>query len=239
MIEHVFNRHQERLVDIALRRGDVGVNCVQQSMELLAPRAGLASFQLFNGLQAAAGNNRNLVTREVVLAEQLANFHLNQLKQLGIVNHVGFVQPDHDRRYAYLAGKQDVLAGLGHGAVGSGNNQNGSVHLSCAGDHVLHVVSVTRAVHVCVVAGIGLILHVRSVDGNAAFPFFWGVVDFLKLLDLGLVVPRQKHGDRSRSGGLTMVNVADGAHVYVRFRPLKLLLSHFVFFHSSRKTLLE
>src|SRR5690606_9107452 len=35
--EYVLNRHQERLVDITLRRGDVFVHCIQQSGELLAP----------------------------------------------------------------------------------------------------------------------------------------------------------------------------------------------------------
>ena len=39
-----------------------------------------------------------------------------------------------------------MLAGLGHGAVVSGNNQNRAVHLSGAGDHVLDVVGVPRAV---------------------------------------------------------------------------------------------
>ena len=32
-------------------------------------------------------------------------------------------------RHADLAGEQNVLAGLGHGAVGGGTNKNGAVHL--------------------------------------------------------------------------------------------------------------
>ena len=41
-----------------------------------------------------------------------------------------------------LAGQQDVLARLGHGAVGGADHQDGAVHLGGAGDHVLDVVGV-------------------------------------------------------------------------------------------------
>src|SRR2546427_2873537 len=38
--------------------------------------------------------------------------------------------------------RSDVLAGLGHGAVSGRAHQDGAVHLSSAGDHVLDVVGV-------------------------------------------------------------------------------------------------
>src|SRR3954454_6156068 len=57
-------------------------------------------------------------------------------------------------------GEQGVLAGRGHRAVGRGDDQDGAVHLRGAGDHVLDVVGVTRAVDVGVVAGVGLVLDV-------------------------------------------------------------------------------
>ena len=72
-------------------------------------------------------------------------------KQFGVVDHVGLVHVDDDVGHADLARQQDVLAGLGHGAVGRGHDQDGAVHLRGAGDHVLHVVGVTRAVNVGVV----------------------------------------------------------------------------------------
>ena len=227
--EYVLNRHQERLVDITLRRGDVFVHCIQQSRELLAPGAGFTSLQLFHGLEGAAGHHRNVVAGEVVLAQQFPNFHLHQLQQLFVVHHVGFVQPNHNGGYANLAGQQDVLTGLGHGAIGSGNNQNGSVHLSCPGDHVLHVVGVARAVNVGIVALFSFIFHVGRVNGDAPFPLFGSVVDFLELLHLSQTLTGQQHGDGSCGGGLAVVNVADGAYVDVGFGSLKLLLSHFVF----------
>ena len=72
-----------------------------------------------------------------------------------------FVQEDDHRWHFDLAGEQDVLAGLRHRAVGGGDDQDRPVHLGGAGDHVLDVVGVARAVDVGVVPLLGLILHVR------------------------------------------------------------------------------
>ncbi len=109
---------------------------------------------------------RDVVAREVVLAEQLADLELDQVQQLGIVDQVDLVQEDHDGGHVDLAGEQDVLAGLGHGAVSRGDDQDGPVHLGGAGDHVLDVVGVAWAVHVGVVAILGLVLDVGSGDGQ-------------------------------------------------------------------------
>ena len=57
--------------------------------------------------------------------------------------------------------KQDVLARLRHRAVGRRHHQDRAVHLGRAGDHVLHVVGVARAVDMGVVALLGRrIFHV-------------------------------------------------------------------------------
>ena len=62
--------------------------------------------------------DRDVVARELVLGEQLADLELDELEQLGVVDHVGLVERDHDRRHLDLAGQEDVLAGLRHRAVG-------------------------------------------------------------------------------------------------------------------------
>ena len=41
-----------------------------------------------------------------------------------------------------LAGQHHVLAGLGHRSLAGGDDEDGSVDLGGAGDHVLHVVGV-------------------------------------------------------------------------------------------------
>ena len=90
---------------------------------------------------------------------------------------VRLVQEHDDRRHPDLARQQDVLARLGHRAVGGRDHQDRPVHLRRAGDHVLDVVGVAGAVHVRVVARAGLVLDVRGVDGDAALPLLGGRVD--------------------------------------------------------------
>ena len=59
-----------------------------------------------------------VVARELVAREQLAHLELDELEQLLVVDQVALVQEDHDVGHAHLAGQQDVLARLGHGAIG-------------------------------------------------------------------------------------------------------------------------
>ena len=81
------------------------------------------------------------------------------------------------RRHADLAREQDVLAGLRHRAVGGRHDQDRAVHLRRAGDHVLHIVGVARAIDVRVVAVLGLVLDVRGRDGDAALALLGRLVD--------------------------------------------------------------
>ena len=106
---------------------------------------GLVAFQ---GQLGGAADDGGVVAGEVVLGQQLAHFHFDQFQQLFVVHHVSLVQEDDDVRHAHLTRQQDVFAGLGHGAVSGRAHQNSAVHLGSAGDHVLHIVGVTRAVDV-------------------------------------------------------------------------------------------
>ncbi len=87
---------------------------------------------------------------KLVLAEKLANFELDKLEQLGICR-IDLIHKNDDTRHTDLAREQDVLAGLRHRAVGCGNDEDSAVHLRGAGDHVLHIIGVARAVNVRVV----------------------------------------------------------------------------------------
>ena len=122
-------------------------------------------------------DDRDVVAGELVLREELADLHLDELEQLGVVDHVGLVQRDDDRGHLDLAREQDVLAGLGHRAVGRGYDEDRAVHLGGARDHVLDVVGVTRAVDVRVVPVLGLVLDVRGVDRDAALALLGRLVD--------------------------------------------------------------
>ena len=161
------------------------------------------------------------------LRQQLAHFHLDQFQQLRIVDHVAFVHEHDQRRNADLAGQQDVLAGLGHRAVGGRNHQDRAVHLGRAGDHVLHIVGMAGAVDVRVVAVLGLILDVRRRDRDAARLFFRRLVDLVIGRERRPARLRQHLGDRRRQRRLAMVNVTNRADVAVRLVTFKFFLSHF------------
>ena len=193
---------------------------------MIAPLAELALVAFHRQLGAAV-DDRGVVAREVVLVQQLAHFHLDQLEQLGVVDHVALVQEHDDVRHADLARQQDVLAGLRHRAVGGRAHQDRAVHLRRAGDHVLHVVGVPGAVDVRVVAVGRLVLDVRGVDRDAARLFFGRRVDLVVTLGLAAELGRQHRGDRRRQRGLAMVDVADRADVHVRLGALKLAFCHF------------
>src|SRR5690606_24351729 len=205
--EHVLDRHQERLVDGTHRFRDVAVQGFHQLLHGADAQAVVVL--TIQGHQCGTHDDRGVVAREVVGGQQVANFHLDQFQQLGIINHVGLVQEHDDVGNAYLTGQQDVLASLRHGAVSSRADQDRAVHLGSTGDHVLHIVSVTRAVDVCVVTNRGVVLYVRGVDGDATSLFFRRVVDLI--VALGFAAPglgADGRNGRSQSG-LTMVNVAD------------------------------
>ena len=136
-----------------------------------------------------------------------------------------------------------MLLGLSHGAVGSSDNEDCAVHLCSAGDHVLDIVSVARAVNVRIVtaldlivvlaglivvadAVIGLILNVSSVDGNAALALFRCLIDGRIVGVLSIAKESKVLGDSSSQRGLAMVDMTDGADVDMGLILNEFLLSH-------------
>jgi hypothetical protein len=176
---------------------------------------------------ARAVDDGGVVAGEVVLGEQLAHFHFDQFQQFGVVHHVALVQEHDDVGHAHLAGQQDVLAGLGHGAVSGRAHQDGAVHLGGAGDHVLHVVGVAGAVHVGVVAAGRFVFDVGGVDGDAAGLFFRRRVDLVVRLGFAAELGRQHGRDGRRQRRLAMVHVTNRAHVHVRLGTFKFSFCHF------------
>ncbi len=120
-----------------------------------------------------------------------------------------------------------MLTGLWHRAVSRGNNQDSAIHLSSASNHVLDIVSMTWAVNVRIVAVCGVVFNVCSVDGNAAFFFFRCLINGVICLIFSSTVHRQNLGDCSGQSRLAVVNVANGANVYVRQGAVKFFLCHF------------
>ncbi|MNZ93432.1 hypothetical protein D3C78_1124960 [compost metagenome] len=171
-------------------------------------------------------DDRGVITREVVLRQKFANFHFHQLEQLGVVNHVSLVQEDDDVRHANLAAQQDVFTRLRHRAVSGRHNQNSAVHLSGARDHVLHIVSVARAVNVRVVTRLRFVLDVGGVDRDAASLFFRSRIDLVVALGFATELVRQNGRDSCRQRRFAVVNVTNRTHVHVRLGTFKLAFCH-------------
>ena len=188
----------------------------------------LRLFVALERLQRGALDHRDVVAGEVVVGEQLPHLDLDELEQLGVVHHVDLVQEDDDVGHVHLPGEQHVLAGLRHRAVGGGHDEDRPVHLRGAGDHVLDVVVVARAVDVRVVALVRRILDVRGRDRDAALPLLGSLVDLveLRLLRHALLGQHLREGGRQRR--LAVVDVTDRAHIHVGLVALELLLRHFL-----------
>src|SRR6185369_5676388 len=220
--EDVFNRHQERLVGDALRQRDVAVHLRHQLVDRRFPlRLAVQT------TQRAHPHDRQIVARELILAQQFAYFELDQLEQLFVFHHVDLVQGDYDVRHTYLTGKQDVLTGLGHRTISGGDYQNRSVHLGGARDHVLDVIGVAGAIHVCVVTVRRLILDVRYRNRDSACLLFRRVIDRIEAPEFVLrIVLRQSLGDGLRHGCLALIDVSDLPDIYVRLTAVKCFLRH-------------
>ena len=217
--EHVLDGHEEGLVPWALRYGDVPVYCVHQLPDAIAPLGVAADVLGLQGVEGADANDGAVI--ETVLRKKLFKLQLDELQKLLVVHRVHLVERDDDAGHLYLAGEQDVLAGLGHGAVGGADDEDGAVHLRRAGDHVLDVVGVAGAVDVRVVPGVGLVFDVLNGDGDASGLLLGGVVDAVERAIVRQVMLCEHARYRRRQCCLAVVHVSNRAHVHVRLCPLK------------------
>ena len=215
--EDVLDGHEERLVCLALWIGDVGIESLKEILELLD----VSSVSL-DCLESGTADDWRLVAGEFVLREKLSDLYFHEIKKLRVCDHVDFVEEDDDVRYSDLASEKNVLASLWHWSVCCRDNEDGSVHLGGTGDHVFHVVGVSWTVDVRIVALRGLVLNVRSVDGDTALALLRSVVDIC--VSLLLAFRREIHGKGCSQCRLTVVDVTDGTDVNVRLRAIKLLL---------------
>src|SRR5690606_40427420 len=79
--EHVLDRHQERLVDVALRLRDPRVQRLHQRQDRRHADLRLVAFQR---LERRTLDDRGVVSGALVLAQQLADYHLPQHHHLGV-----------------------------------------------------------------------------------------------------------------------------------------------------------
>src|ERR1700688_2375300 len=229
--ENIFNRHGKRLINVAHRLRHILVHRFHQLVDSLFV-LGVA----VQSLQRRTTNDGNAVAGELVALQEFANFQLHQFEQFRVFHHVAFVQEHHNGGHADLASQENVLARLWHGAVCRRNYQNRAIHLRRAGDHVLDVVRVARAIHVRVVTVLRFILHVRNGNGDAPLALFRRVIDGVKRAELHLgIVLRQHLGDGRRQSSFAVINVTNGPNVHVRLITFEFLLRH-LFLSSSNQS---
>ena len=219
--EYVFNRHQEGFIDIAGRQRNPSINGIHQFHNFFFP-LGFA----IEGTQGRATDDRSIVAIVVIRREKFSHLHFYEFEHFFVVNHIAFVHENNDTGNVYLASEKDVLTGLGHGTISSSYHDDGTVHLSSTGNHVLNVVGVTRAVYVSVVTVSGFVLYVRSVNRNTSFFFFGSVIDRIERAHFRKTFFCKHSSNGSGQGSFTVVYVADSTNVYVRLSPLKLFFSH-------------
>ena len=171
--EYILYRHNEWFICVTLWVRNVAINCIHKLHDLVAPLAA----RVFKSFKSGTSDNRDVISWEVILGKKLTNLHLNQLKELVIVNHITFVHEYNDVRNTYLTGKKDVLFCLSHNTICSSNNKDSTIHLSCTSNHVLNVVSMAWAVNVCIVSMLCLILNVCCRNCDTTLSFLWSFID--------------------------------------------------------------
>ena len=176
--------------------------------------------------QGRALGDRNVVAGEFVFRQQLAHLELDQLEQLGIVDHVDLVHEHDQRRHADLAGEQNMFARLRHRAVGRRNHQDRAVHLRRTGDHVLHIIGVAGTIDMRIMALLRLVFDMRRRNRDAARLLLRRLVDLIIGRERRPAGLRQNLGDRRRQRGLAVVDVTNRPDVAMRLRPCEFFLGH-------------
>jgi hypothetical protein len=105
---------------------------------------------------------------------------------LRVSDHVTLVEEDDDVLDTDLSAEKNVLSGLGHGTIGSRDDEDTTVHASGTSDHVLYVICVAWAINVTVMAGSRLVLDRGSIDGNTSGLLLRGSIDIMIVLELSL-----------------------------------------------------
>ena len=220
--EHILYRHQEGFINITLRLLNPVVDSVHEFHYLVFPL-----FYAIECTKCRTADDRS-VCFEVISFEELTYFHFYEFKHLLVLDHITLVKEYDDTGNVYLTSEQNVLTSLRHRTIGCSYNKDCAIHLSSTGYHVLYIVSVSRAVYVCVVTLCCLILDMSGIDGDTTLLLLGGVVNLIEgLYFLACTQSLVEHlGDSGGQGCLTMVYVTDSTNVYVRFCAHKIFFSH-------------
>ena len=107
--KHVFDSHQEGLVDLARRLGDRLIHRIHQIEDLVDPFVFTAdalatALDVLESPEGGAGDHGDVIAREVVAAEQFTHFQFDQLEDFLVVDHVLLVEEYHQGGHTHLLG---------------------------------------------------------------------------------------------------------------------------------------
>src|SRR5690606_28643374 len=91
---------------------------------------------------------------------------------------------------------------------------------------VLHIISMARAVHVCVVPVLRLVLHVRGGNRDTTSALLGSSINLVVRLERATKALGSNLRQRSRQRGLAMINMANRPHVYMRLGTLEFFFGH-------------
>jgi hypothetical protein len=202
--EDILNSHEEGLLGVTCGGGDPGIDGLEELIDLGLTDLGLAALER---AQSRAHDDGGLLTLETVAGEKLTHLHLDELQHLGVLDGIDLVDEDNNLGDTDLTGKEQVLTGLGHLAVGGSDDDDSTVHVGGTSDHVLDVIGVTGAVDVGIVAGVGLVLDVGGGDGDTTLALLRRLVDGTVLEKLGVALLGLTLCDGGCEGGLGAISI--------------------------------
>lgn len=130
------NGHKEGLVEVTDGGVKPLVTVLHEFLNLVLSDLLVAALE---GGETGSHDDRGVLAVELVLGEEVAHLHLDELEHLRVVNLIDLVDEDDKLLDANLAGKEEVLPSLGHLSVGGSDNDDSGVELSGTSNHVLNV----------------------------------------------------------------------------------------------------
>ena len=119
-----------------------------------------------------------------------------------------------------------MFASLWHRTIRRRNHQNRAVHLRRTRNHVFHIIGMTWAIHMGIVAIFSFIFHMRRVDRDTARFFFRCRINFVIGSVFRLASFRQNLGNSRSQRGFSMIHMTNCPNVTMWLIPFKFFFSH-------------